>query len=46
MRDFVKSLHRLYKKGSVTIEKLRLLVSEGKISPDEYEYITGAVYDE
>lgn len=45
MRAFVKSLKRLYEKGGVTEAKLRSLLAEGKISSDEYEYITGEVYD-
>ena len=48
MRTLVKSLKRLYEKGSavVTIEKLRSMVEEGKITAEEYEYITGEPYNE
>lgn len=40
MSSFVKSLKRLYESGKVTGEKLFELYSNGKISLDEYEYIT------
>lgn len=41
MSSFVKSLKRLYESGKVTDEKLLELYSNGKISLDEYEHITG-----
>lgn len=46
MRAFVKSLKRLYEKGSstVTIEKLREFVENGTITEEEYRYITGEDY--
>ena len=42
MSEFVKSLKRLYIKKSpaVTKEKLRELVENGKITAEEYEWIT------
>lgn len=53
VRTLVASLKRLYEKGkknpgstAVTIEKLKSMVEEGKITPAEYEYITGEPYDE
>jgi len=47
VRTLVASLKRLYEKHSpaVTIEKLKSMVEEGKITPEEYEYITGETYD-
>lgn len=47
MRAFVKSLKRLYEAGSeaVTLEYLQGLVKKKKITPDEYEYITGEPYE-
>ena len=41
MRDLVESLHRLYKNGKVTKEKIDTLLAEGKITEEEYEYIIG-----
>lgn len=48
MRAFVKSLKRLYDKGSsaVTKEKLREFVENGTITEAKYKYITGEDYDE
>jgi len=48
MREFVKSLKRLYEKGSgaVTKEKLREFVENAKITPYEYEWITGEKYED
>lgn len=48
MRAFVKSLKRLYDKGSeaVTKEKLKEFVANGKITAKEYEWITGEPYEE
>lgn len=45
MSTFVNSLKRLYAKGKVTKEKLEDLVSDGKITEEEYKYITGEDYD-
>ena len=41
MSAFVESLKRLYKKGSISAAKLAALLTEGKISQEEYGYITG-----
>ena len=40
MRILVESLKRLYESGRVTKEELLDRVSSGKISQEEYEYIT------
>lgn len=39
MSKFCESLKRLYLAGSVTVEKLDQLKTDGKISEDEYSYI-------
>ena len=39
MGMLVESLKRLYAAGKVTSEKLESMVSEGKITQDEYSYI-------
>lgn len=41
MRTFVKSLKRLYDKGSINTEYLSNLLTENKISAEELEYILG-----
>lgn len=40
MRVFVESLRRLYKSGKVTLEKVKQYLADGKITPEEYDYIT------
>lgn len=40
MSVFVESLKRLYKKGRITVAKLQELLNDGKISQEEYNYIT------
>lgn len=40
MRILVESLKRLYDTGRVTKEELLERVENGKITKDEYEYIT------
>jgi hypothetical protein len=40
MRILVESLKRLYESGRVTKEELLDRVASGKISQEEYEYIT------
>lgn len=40
MRILVESLKRLYIKGNITIEKLQNMVNEGKITEEEFVYIT------
>lgn len=42
MRALVESLRRLYKAGKITDEKVAELLTEGKITQEEYEYIMGA----
>ena len=39
MTIFVESLSRLYHNKSIKIDKLNELLSNGKISKEEYEYI-------
>lgn len=41
MRTLVESLKRLYSQEKVTIEKLNLMVTEGKITQEEFEFIIG-----
>ena len=38
--SYVNSLKRLYSQGKITIEYLQGLVSAGKLTQEEYEYIT------
>lgn len=40
MSVLVESLKRLYAQGKVAITKLDTLLSEGKITQEEYDYIT------
>lgn len=40
MSTFVESLRRLYVAGSVTLTKLNELLTAGKITQVEYDYIT------
>ena len=40
MRILVESLKRLYENGRVTKEELLDRVASGKLSQEEYEYIT------
>lgn len=40
MNPFIESLKRLYRTGKVSIEKLKQMVDEQKISEEEYIYIT------
>ena len=42
MSIFVESSKRLYAAGKITATKLDELLASGKISQDEYSYITGA----
>ena len=41
MSRFVESLKRLYKAGKITDKKVAELLTEGKITEEEYEYIIG-----
>lgn len=45
MSTLVKSLKRLYDKGRVTKEHLQEMVTDEKITAEEYEYITGEPYE-
>jgi len=38
--QFVESLKRLYKHGKIAIFKLKNMKTEGKITEDEFQYIT------
>ena len=40
----IKSLTRLYNKGSLTKEDIAERVEKGTITPEDYEDITGEVY--
>jgi hypothetical protein len=40
MSIFADSLRRLYRAGRVLIEKLNSLRTDGKLTEDEYTYIT------
>lgn len=40
MSTFVESLKRLYEQGKITTDRLAELQTTGKITADEYEYIT------
>lgn len=42
MRDFVESAKRLYKKGTVTDDKLNQWLAEGRLTPEEVKYIKAA----
>jgi len=37
---FVESIRRLYQAGKITIDKVKELLANGKITPEEYDYIT------
>ena len=40
MRVFVESLKRLYKSGKVTLTQIQAYLANGKITTEEYDYIT------
>ena len=42
MSTLVESLKRLYAAGRITIEKLDSMLADGKISQEEYDYITAS----
>ena len=42
----VESMKRLYQDGKITKENISARVKSGKITEDEYEYITGEAYEE
>ena len=41
MRQFVQSLHRLYKTGRVSQDKIQDYLSKNTITKAEYDYIVG-----
>lgn len=41
MRTLVESLKRLYAAGKTDEEKIREMATDGKVSPEEAEYILG-----
>ncbi len=45
MNAFVKSLKRLYDQGRITKEDVAARVESGKITAEDYKYITGEEYD-
>ena len=45
MRILVESLKRLYNSNKITKEAVNDRVVGGKITEDEYEYITGEAYE-
>ena len=45
MNEFVRSLKRLYKAGRITKEDVAARVRSGKITEDDYLYITGEVFE-
>lgn len=45
MRILVKSFKRLYESGKLTLEQIAERVQTGKIDAEEYEFITGEVYE-
>ena len=42
----VESMKRLYQSSKITKENVKVRVKSGKITEDEYEYITGEAYEE
>ena len=42
----VESMKRLYQDGKIAKENVSARVKSGKITEDEYEYITGEAYEE
>lgn len=42
----VNSLKLLWRKGKITLDKLRGYVASGVIDPGQYESITGSAYQE
>lgn len=41
MRALVENLRTAYLRGEVTLERLQTAITNGKIAPLEYDYITG-----
>ena len=44
MRVLIESFKRLYKDKRITKEEIQARVESGRITEDEYEYITGEKY--
>lgn len=44
MSTFAVVLKRLYSKGEITKEQVKERVESGKLSKDDYKYITGEIY--
>ena len=42
MRILIESLRRSYKAGKVTLDKIKSMIADGKITTEEYDYIVGA----
>ena len=41
MRAHVESIKRLYKAGRITLERVKEMLRDGTITPEEYDYIVG-----
>ena len=41
MSQFAQSIRRLRRSGRITLDKVKALVAEGKITTVEYDWITG-----
>lgn len=41
MSQFAQSIKRLYLAGRITLDKVKALVAEGKLTTAEYDWITG-----
>ena len=42
MSQFVQSIKRLYLAGRISLEKVKSLLADSKITTAEYDYIVGA----
>lgn len=41
MSQFAQSIRRLYQSGRITLDKVKELVAEGKLTTAEYDWIVG-----
>lgn len=41
MSPFAQSIKRLYQSGRITLDKVKALVREGKLTTAEYDWIVG-----
>lgn len=41
MSQFAQSIRRLYRSGRVSLDKVKSLLADGKITTAEYDWITG-----